>query len=271
MARKREQIESELSSWSNMKFYAREQECKEKRRQLEKIEKKIVARKREQDCDGKIDKQKKRRKLEHAIIEESWGSSECEREQGSLAGKNTPECDSDPGVNSTQEKYASEEDRVDPLAINTQVGKNYGGEEQKVEQSHNLGKQPQLTKWFMIVGEPPEQASAMLSEKGPSKTGEPSGEKECDYFRGVCKVHKRKGEKFVVTKTEWKDRGGGRGYGNVYRRIVRYKCRNTDKILEPSQNTARMSTLGESSIVRDDVKRISAPELLPIVKNIGGD
>ena len=45
LARKREQLEHELSTWSNMKFYARERECREKRRRLEKIERKITARK----------------------------------------------------------------------------------------------------------------------------------------------------------------------------------------------------------------------------------
>ena len=111
LARKREQLEHELSTWSNMKFYARERECREKRRRLEKIERKITARKREQDHEGKIEIQKKRRKLKHAIIEKSWGSVEGEQEQGSLAGKNKSESDSGPGASYT----LGEEDRVDCL------------------------------------------------------------------------------------------------------------------------------------------------------------
>ena len=256
--------------------------------------------------------------MKHAIVEESWGSLEGEQEQGSLAGKNKSESDSGPGASYT----LGEEDRVDPVTIITQMGENYGGEERKVEPSQNHTIQSQLTKWFKVVGEPPEQAAGITSEKGPGQIGEedkfeqvdiitlgvtreetqeeegtasldklsrddehppgdtqltemkgkptPSSE-QCDYYRGVCKLHKKKGEKYVITRTEWKDRGGGKGYGNVYRRTVRYKCRNiiVDGILE--QNTTGMSMPGGSSVVRDDITEISAPESLPLLKKIGGD
>ena len=67
-----EQLEEELREWSQIKYYAREQELREKKRQLSRIEGRIKAYKREQE-GAQGPKEGKRRKLIHAKIEKDWG------------------------------------------------------------------------------------------------------------------------------------------------------------------------------------------------------
>ena len=81
LLRKRELLESELKEWSDVMFYAREHQNREKRKQLARIDKKIKARKREQESRDEGGAIKKRRKLNHEIISESWGSSVTEQVQ----------------------------------------------------------------------------------------------------------------------------------------------------------------------------------------------
>ena len=47
----------------------------------------------------------------------------------------------------------------------------------------------------------------------------------CAFKRGgYCTTHKVKAKKILVTSTKWKDRGGGRGYGNVTSKVTKYIC-----------------------------------------------
>ena len=76
-----------------------------------------------------------------------------------------------------------------------------------------------------------ETTSCLISMPDQESKTETSGDEieniPCEYTKkGFCQVHKRQGERFVVTTTVWKDRGGGRGFGNVYKRKIKYKCRS---------------------------------------------
>ena len=55
-----------------------------------------------------------------------------------------------------------------------------------------------------------------------SETVQPSV--NCAYKRGVCILHKRKGVKYTMKERKWIDRGGGKGYGYVTSRKVKYRC-----------------------------------------------
>ena len=105
-------------------------------------------------------------------------------------------------------------------------------------------KQVSLTNWFkseqkhsqLAATAQPTQTNQQTPDVSQSKDSQatPSSE-ECKYIRGVCSRHKMKGEKYYVVQTRWMDRGGGKGYGNVYRRLVRYRCKwsgQTPRILQ---------------------------------------
>ena len=47
--------------------------------------------------------------------------------------------------------------------------------------------------------------------------------------KGMCIKHKTKGRKYVVTTTKWRDRGGGRGFGNIYSRTVKFHCSGEER------------------------------------------
>ena len=49
-------------------------------------------------------------------------------------------------------------------------------------------------------------------------------DENCVYKRGVCVLHKMKGVKYTMVEKKWKDRGGGKGYGYVTSKKVRYRC-----------------------------------------------
>ena len=47
----------------------------------------------------------------------------------------------------------------------------------------------------------------------------------CMYdTNNFCSYHGRLGQKRTLTKTLWKDRGGGKGYGWVKRRVTEFTC-----------------------------------------------
>ena len=77
-----------------------------------------------------------------------------------------------------------------------------------------------------------------------SLLGEPSGEESvrmdddlCTFKRGVCCLHKVRGEKYVDKKKSWLDRGRGRGYGWVTSKVVKYVCKvKEDQVTQKSSN-----------------------------------
>ena len=42
--------------------------------------------------------------------------------------------------------------------------------------------------------------------------------------KGMCKMHKILGIGTLVTSKVWQDRGKGRGYGYVVRKVTKYRC-----------------------------------------------
>ena len=64
------------------------------------------------------------------------------------------------------------------------------------------------------------------------------GNEDCTFKRGVCLLHKVKGEKYVQSTKNWKDRGGGRGYAFVTSKRVRYRCMVARKLLPRSSSLA---------------------------------
>ena len=77
-----------------------------------------------------------------------------------------------------------------------------------------------------------------------SLLGEPSGEESvkmdddhCTFKRGVCCLHKARGEKYVDKKKSWLDRGRGCGYGWVTSKVVKYVCKvKEDQVTQKSSN-----------------------------------
>ena len=57
----------------------------------------------------------------------------------------------------------------------------------------------------------------------------PPVEDVCKFVRGTCTLHNKKGVKYHQTSKKWKDRGGGKGYGFVISRYVRYRCQGGEK------------------------------------------
>ena len=48
----------------------------------------------------------------------------------------------------------------------------------------------------------------------------------CMYDKnGFCSFHQMTGIKFEVTEQKWRDRGGGKGFGFVRRKVKKYRCR----------------------------------------------
>ena len=58
----------------------------------------------------------------------------------------------------------------------------------------------------------------------------------CVYKRGVCLFHQMKGVKYTEKTQRWMDRGGGKGYGFVTQRRVRYRCKVENDALMSSSN-----------------------------------
>ena len=58
----------------------------------------------------------------------------------------------------------------------------------------------------------------------PSSGGDDDDE-VCNFKRGVCLRHGMKGEKYVQTVKNWRDRGGGRGYAFVTSKKVKFRCK----------------------------------------------
>ena len=75
---------------------------------------------------------------------------------------------------------------------------------------------------------------------------EPSGElsvkvkdDHCTFKRGVCCLHNARGEKYVDKKKRWMDRGGGRGYGWVTSKVVKYRCKVDDDQVEQKSSSVK--------------------------------
>ena len=49
---------------------------------------------------------------------------------------------------------------------------------------------------------------------------------KCNINRkGFCSTHQREAQKNYVTSKKWGDRGGGRGFGYISRKSVKYTCK----------------------------------------------
>ena len=61
----------------------------------------------------------------------------------------------------------------------------------------------------------------------PEQSTTPSNSNpKCDINRkGYCSTHQREAQKTFVTSKKWGDRGGGRGFGYISRRSVKYICK----------------------------------------------
>ena len=106
----------------------------------------------------------------------------------------------------------------------------------------------------------PERSSSSLqevpdtSERGDHNRGDdnimmestaPPVDRACSYKKGICSIHGRKGIRYLQESKNWKDRGGGRGFGWITRRVVRYRCSMNSMDMEtlPSENLPRSSSL----------------------------
>ena len=78
-----------------------------------------------------------------------------------------------------------------------------------------------------------------------SMTMPSSGEgDDCNFKRGICVKHGMKGEKFVEVSKAWRDRGGGRGYGYVTQRRVKFRCKVASGLLKSSSSSSPPSEVG---------------------------
>ena len=70
----------------------------------------------------------------------------------------------------------------------------------------------------------------------------------CEYRRGVCLLHNTRGEKYVQVSKNWKDRGGGKGYGFVTTRKVKYKCKVEREVSRSSSNMTNLEWRGQGLV-----------------------
>ena len=62
-------------------------------------------------------------------------------------------------------------------------------------------------------------------QESGQKSGPVEGAMACTFTRkGMCKLHKVLGTGTLVTSKVWQDRGKGRGYGYVVRKVTKYRC-----------------------------------------------
>ena len=73
----------------------------------------------------------------------------------------------------------------------------------------------------------------------------PPVDRDCSYKKGTCLIHRKKGLRYLQESKTWLDRGGGRGFGWVTRRIVRYRCSLKSMDIEtiPGENLTMSSSL----------------------------
>ena len=73
----------------------------------------------------------------------------------------------------------------------------------------------------------------------------PPVDRACSYKKGICSIHGRKGIKYLQESKTWKDNGGGRGFGWITRKVVRYRCNmdSMDMKTLPSESLPRSSSL----------------------------
>ena len=62
----------------------------------------------------------------------------------------------------------------------------------------------------------------------------------CLYDKnGFCSFHQMTGIRFEVTEQKWKDRGGGKGFGFVRKKVKKYRCRRLNTGLDASSISTR--------------------------------
>ena len=269
--RKREQLEEELREWSQIKYYAREQELREKKKQLYRIEGRIKAYKREQE-GAQAPKEGKRRKLVHSKVGENWGESShgggakegdtlpTPREQGE---DTTPT----PSKGRMRQRKLSEmlqpERRLPQLAATyTPPGEDEEDREFGKQKEEREGEEQQPGE----EEEPPSRKEEAIQTGQTSSlssiaqlninNAETSSEQVCTFKKGTCTLHGIPGTKYIVTKTKWKDRGSGKGFGNVYSKTVKYRCSGKGKtdpdFVQSNSEKGRLSTLPGSAFVYSD-------------------
>ena len=84
-----------------------------------------------------------------------------------------------------------------------------------------------------------------IVEKCERPPAPPSNE-ECNFSRGRCVLHQIRGVRYYQTTETCKDRGGGRGFGWITRRTVRYRC-NFD-LMKSEQRSSLKSWGGEEEV-----------------------
>ena len=96
-------------------------------------------------------------------------------------------------------------------------------EERKQEESRTKSKATASS--TKVGGSPPKNDHL---DGPPPKT-------KCEYNKhGFCKVHKILAKKIEVTQSNWKERGGGKGYGYVRTKVKKFICplRNTVPVVQ---------------------------------------
>ena len=61
----------------------------------------------------------------------------------------------------------------------------------------------------------------------------------CTFKKGVCSLHNARGERYVDKKKRWMDRGGGRGYGWVTSKVVKFRCKVDDDQVEQKSSSVK--------------------------------
>ena len=155
------------------------------------------------------------------------------------------------------------EGRLPQLAANSTLPYNKEEDREFVEQKEEGGRDtqrpgeeeesPERREETIQTGQIPTMSSNAQQNITNTET---SGEQVCTFKKGTCIKHGIPGTKYVVTRTKWKDRGNGRGFGNVYSRIVKYRCSGEGKTgpdnFQLKSETGRHLTLSGSAIVYND-------------------
>ena len=70
----------------------------------------------------------------------------------------------------------------------------------------------------------------------------------CAFKRGKCLLHNVDGVKYTEVAKKWKDRGGGKGYGFITTRTVKYRCLVSEKPKMSSSNLTKDEVGGQGLV-----------------------
>ena len=207
------------------------------RRLVGRVEGRTTSTKREQ-----VHKPERSKKLKQDTLGEEWGSTlEVSRIPGEHQERN-------------KSNWKLQENKEEGGAATTAPPKEQRLFRRRGENVKELRSAPTCKQTLVDEGTPPELTGSTRNSKTgdirdyftvrnePIPESKPimlMSESKCSMEKnGFCSTHQVQGEKFQIPVTKWKDRGGGRGFGNVTRKITKYRCKfKNSTLVDPKIST----------------------------------